>query len=642
MPTDASTRQPSPPRRASWRLSCALLLLIAAALVTNIRLLRESLQPGDEPADFDACLSSWIVHLPDRGVVGYLGSDQNDEPVAAGFHRAQYILAPRILRRGPHGDFVVANGLSDDALAEHLTADAWRRIADCPNGPSLYARVLGESTTDSPPSSGSMPPEAPAQPSVSHPAVIPRLIGFLLLLLPFAAAYEIVSLVLAAAAGRTLRASLSFGLAVGLGSCTWFLWQSLVGPPALAFTLFEAAAFILVTFILNAVRRRRPRRAGLAPQARGKRTIRLAVFLGLVATLAIFSSVLLVLRLPHGQWDAWAIWNLRARFLSHGGDHWIDAFHARLTWSHPDYPLLLPSATARTWFYLGIDTPLAPATLSLFFTFATVALLGSAVAAQRGRTQGLVATLALLASTYFLRHGGYQYADTPLAFFILAACVFVAMWHRQSAGAIPPGCSALAGASAGLAAWTKNEGLLFVVVFVSVVGVSSLRGSDARRNRRTLFYVLIGLAPILAVVAYFKIAFAPPNDLLAAQGWPESWQRLTDLSRYADVAAGLTAELATFSTGLLPMLILYALLLGKAPPAANAPRAAPILSILILMLCGYFSVYVLTPHDLNWHLDTAARRLLLTLLPAALLLLFMRVASPDDLAAASDETATSP
>ena len=61
---------------------------------------------------------------------------------------------------------------------------------------------------------------------------------------------------------------------------------------------------------------------------------------------------------PHGEWDAWAQWNLRARFFARGlaDGAWRDAFAPVLAWSHPDYPPLVPSSIARLWIYAGRET----------------------------------------------------------------------------------------------------------------------------------------------------------------------------------------------------------------------------------------------------------------------------------------------
>src|SRR5437660_12884048 len=67
----------------------------------------------------------------------------------------------------------------------------------------------------------------------------------------------------------------------------------------------------------------------------------LIVFLILVAATAT-TFVFFAMKSPHGYWDAYAIWNLHARFLERGGAHWADFFTTQIGWSHPDYPLLVP------------------------------------------------------------------------------------------------------------------------------------------------------------------------------------------------------------------------------------------------------------------------------------------------------------
>jgi putative copper export protein len=47
--------------------------------------------------------------------------------------------------------------------------------------------------------------------------------------------------------------------------------------------------------------------------------------------------------------------------------------------------------------------------------------------------------------------------------------------------------------------------------------------------------------------------------------------------------------------------------------------------VLLLMLSGYFMVYIITPHDLNWHLNTSLERLFLQLLPSVIFIFFMNL-----------------
>jgi len=81
----------------------------------------------------------------------------------------------------------------------------------------------------------------------------------------------------------------------------------------------------------------------------------LAFFLLAAATFALVSACR-----PNGDWDAWSIWNLHARYLYRGGEHWTSLFSPALNWSHPDYPLLLPASVMRSWVFAGGETVAGP------------------------------------------------------------------------------------------------------------------------------------------------------------------------------------------------------------------------------------------------------------------------------------------
>ena len=87
-------------------------------------------------------------------------------------------------------------------------------------------------------------------------------------------------------------------------------------------------------------------------------------------------------RLPHGEWDAWAVWNLKARFLLRGAEDWTALFSPALP--HPGYPLMLPGTVARLWMWLGTETPATGAWVAATFTYATPVVSTGAVAALRG------------------------------------------------------------------------------------------------------------------------------------------------------------------------------------------------------------------------------------------------------------------
>src|SRR5262249_13148363 len=132
---------------------------------------------------------------------------------------------------------------------------------------------------------------------------------------------------------------------------------------------------------------------------------------------------------------------------------------------HPDYPLLIPASIARLWLNWGADSVPAPAIVACCFTLASVAAVAVGIRQLRRRLQGVLAGLVILGNVAFLLSGILQhYADVPIGFYFASALLLLAI-HDSN----PRSTSVtlvLAGAMAGLSAWTKNEGWMFVVALL--------------------------------------------------------------------------------------------------------------------------------------------------------------------------------
>ena len=349
---------------------------------------------------------------------------------------------------------------------------------------------------------------------------------------------------------------------------------------------------------------------------------------------ALHRATLRVVAHPHGEgWDAFAIWNLHARFLFLGGSHWRDGFNSMIPWSHPDYPLLLPAAIAHFWSYLGHDDPLVPAIVGLFFTFSTLALLVSSLVSLQGRNAGLLGGLALASTPFFVEQGTSQYADVPLSFYILASFVLlhVASRHNSHLNLAP---TMLSGMAAGFAAWTKNEGLLFVCsLLVAQVShaVSNSRQQDSSPefagNWRTLAYSVLGAAPLLFLIGWFKHTIAIPGDLFSS---PSTMiQEILTPTRWWIISQWFAKELLRFGNwwiipGTIAMLAFYLVIFPRRK-SESQPALRTSAMTLFLTLAGYFAIYLITPRDLYWHLRFSLNRLFLQLWPSAIFLFFLLV-----------------
>ena len=141
---------------------------------------------------------------------------------------------------------------------------------------------------------------------------------------------------------------------------------------------------------------------------------------------------------------------------------------------------------------------------------------------------------------------------------------------------------------------------------------------------------------MLAVLVAFKVGIAPPNDLVAGTSGSTALGRLTDASRYGVVFSHWFAEVTRFShwSFLLPIAMTLAVV-GRRRDAASFGVGA----VLLLVAAAYTAVYVLTPHDLVWHLRTSIDRLHLHLYPALLVLVALRVTPRPRSDAAATESA---
>jgi hypothetical protein len=429
-----------------------------------------------------------------------------------------------------------------------------------------------------------------------------------------------------------LKSSLAIGLGFGLASCGFFLWLHLFGEAGSGFAARDLMMFFILTSVVAYILYRKGYEmhsviAVDPPFLRAPpRFIRVWALLVLVTAVAAF--ITFSLERPHGGWDAWAVWNLRARFLFRGGEHWTDGLSFGVIWSHPDYPLLIPANVARIWSYIGIDTTVAPIAVSLLFTFATIGVLGSSLSRLRGGTLALLAILILMGTPGFISHAASQYADVPLSFFFLATLALLAL--HDTSGDPDPRHLILAGAFAALASWTKNEGIMFVVVVVIVRAFVVLPFRGVRPFIRQMVSFTAGLIPILAVVVLFK-ANVPPTVILAAQGPLHVILKVLDPSRYITVVGSLLWQMYQLGGGFIsPVLVLILLLVvsGVRTYERDPMDIATPFLVLLLMFIGYFLVYVITPRDLQWHLDTSLNRLLIQLWPSVVFSLFLVISPP--------------
>jgi len=466
--------------------------------------------------------------------------------------------------------------------------------------------------------------------------ILPVLVA---IIFPLAAGIQIVRTAWHPRAGvfsRLLQFTIASALGLGISSCTFFLWLALPEARSLplavaepAFFACAAVAFFLLekrgSFLLSNTA---PGPSSGAPaRAAGFDRLTMGLVIGfcLVLACAAVSMILVLINRPLGLGDAYAIWNVKARFLFRDQGQWMKAFSPLMFATHPDYPLLMPAGIARLWTYLGSETRIVPQVIAVFFTLATVSLLAASLSILRSVKQGLLAAVFLLAAPLFVRLGSWQYADVPLGFFMLAALVLLTL--KNVIGGNGYGLTFLAGMMAGFAAWTKNEGNLFVLAVFIALSAVILAKRDYRLWVRESSVFLAGCLPVIAVLIYFKLRCAPPNYLFRSLDSGSVAAGLLNLQRFLLITKAFVREFFHWGDGLTAVFLGYAILAGLSGAWRKSVGAPAGFIVLFLMLAGYCATYMVTPLDLGWHLATSLDRLLAQLWPTFLFTAFL-VISP--------------
>ncbi len=423
-----------------------------------------------------------------------------------------------------------------------------------------------------------------------------------------------------------LKALLGACVGPGVSAGLYFVWCLFAAPGREGFLPVELIVLALLVVALIVRQRFLGRPASpLWPRLhRDRLTLLLSAVALFALLLALFNFSALYQVRPHGRYDAWAIWNLSARLIQRGGETWTHNFSPAFL--HADYPLLLPLNVARLWQYLHSETQRAPMALAGLYTFTCAGLLVAGLRRARDLRQALLAGAVLLCTPLFMAWGTSQEADVPTACYLLATLV---LFQRGAVSGFDPGSLALAGLLAGFAAWTKNEGLLFLAGAGG--GLAFYLVWKHRSLPRPLLFFALGAALPLAEIIYFKQAIAPANDLINAHNLATLLQKIADPQRYLTILSYLVKFLVSFGGWPIPLLLIlagYLLLMRPYLPSGERPAIRLIAALLAFQLLGYLAIYLITPHPLDWHIPKSFDRLLLHLYPSFLFLFFLIARSP--------------
>jgi hypothetical protein len=326
--------------------------------------------------------------------------------------------------------------------------------------------------------------------------------------------------------------------------------------------------------------------------------------------LALLAVLLLPwLGLPLHGWDGRSIWFFHAKWLYYAGGLAADAGwrQPELAFSHPDYPLLLPALAALAAHLAGYWNEHLPQ-----LGLAWLALGPLLAAAAWGRTPVSTAILLLGLPALAGPDLWQGQMDAHLALLVGVGLAWLARAHTTGRR----GEAVLGWLLLTLPLSLKNEALLALLLAIVVWGVAHGRrwrgpapAQPPHRWPRAAWWPVAAALLPWAMWQVYKALWGLRNDLVA--GWPglvaRVVERVQDGATLGHLGAALAGGLG-YGTVALGIALLVTL----------AMRRRPALPVLLTALAGLLYagglglVYLATPHDVAWQVQTSAARVLLT------------------------------
>lgn len=412
---------------------------------------------------------------------------------------------------------------------------------------------------------------------------------------------------------------LSIGVPVGLSlSASAFFIATWAGVPPKYYSWIEflgAAAIVLLFAWRKIIARRREFRVA---RPSWQDILGMAVLLA-GAALSVGAFLFYARQHPYGFEDAWSIWNLPARtiFRQNSADILFNSqFYNRF---HPDYPVALSLNVAWGWFIAGSETSRVPMAIAFLTTFTPAILIWATLSKWKSSLAGVLAALVVVIVPDIPSAVG-QYADPLLSLHLLAAAALFYGYLKSRAD----GLMLLAGLLAGYSAWVKNEGILFIVVFCLVCLLAAWKKAVDGRSLRLLS---IGLMLPVLIVILFKSVVESQNDIIG--GNVSLYSQILDASRWSLIAKSFLVSFTGYAhwpVSIVIVLLIYALLMGF--DSRETPHQALLLLLALGQVAGYFFIYLITPHDLELHINTSIQRLVFHVFPMLILWLFVALRPP--------------
>lgn len=393
----------------------------------------------------------------------------------------------------------------------------------------------------------------------------------------------------------------SFFLGLGVTSLLFWFFTVFSNGRNLYYSIFELLLVVFL-FIKN---KKRPHLKNLLINSSyfSKKNIISFVLLALIF-IYVYSYASII---PNGTCDAFYMWNYKAKFLAYNlPGYWINIFSNHLIDSHQDYPMNLPCIIARMFVYNGSSNDIIPNILAIVFTISCFILVFLYLKKTKNYNIAIISLCILSSSEEFIFYGVWQCADIVLALYILIAIYEFSLWINSEKAVFP----AISFCFASIAFWTKNEGILFFILFI----ISYIIIVKKKHYNLRLFNILLYSIPVLLALSIQYSLLVVSNDL--ANGIFNRLSGIFDKERYDYILY--------FSLSFLKKNIwLFVLPICFFISDKRFITHKYIIIIPIIAVLCYCFVYLITPHDVYWHIRNSFYRIMQHYIPAVLFLFLL-------------------
>jgi hypothetical protein len=188
----------------------------------------------------------------------------------------------------------------------------------------------------------------------------------------------------------------------------------------------------------------------------------------------------------------------------------------------------------------------------------------------------------------------------------------------------------LSGLFAGFSMFMKNEGIFFIIMLSLIFFIFPKVTKQRWYAWKDYWLFLLGVVTFVVINLVMRIWINPPIHPTAAT-------HVNYIANFFSLSRHITALQAFIYIGQIFgqfeisiwLLLFFLLLLARYNISRiDLYRVLTILAQIILMLLGYYAIYVILSPNMEWHIRSSLDRLYLQLWPCFLLFFFLLIDSP--------------